>query len=88
MARDQLSAFMDAVRDDNGLQEKLKDAGDPQAVLVIAKEAGFDISEDDWLHFQAKQTQDLSDEELEGAAGGTYNTDAYQRCTHRKELCE
>ena len=46
--------------------------------LLLAKEAGFDVSKADWLKYQAKQTIELSDEELEGVAGGTY---AYEgRC--------
>jgi predicted ribosomally synthesized peptide with nif11-like leader len=36
----------------------------------MAKEAGFDVSKSDWLKHQAKQTLELSDEELEGVAGG------------------
>ena len=36
----------------------------------MAKEAGFDVSKADWLKYQAKQTLELSDEELEGVAGG------------------
>jgi len=53
------------------LQEKLKGAADLDAVLAIAKEAGFDISKAAWLRYQANQTLELSDEELEGIAGGT-----------------
>ncbi len=91
MSNEQLSAFMKVVSGDAGLQEKLKGAADPDAVVKIAKDAGFRICEDDWLNFQATQTQELSDEELEGAAGGEaggYNTNAYQRCTHKRDLCQ
>jgi len=38
----------------------------------MAKEAGFDVSKADWLKYQANQTLELSDEELEGVAGGKY----------------
>jgi hypothetical protein len=36
----------------------------------MAQEAGFDVSKADWLKYQAKETLELSDEELEGVTGG------------------
>ncbi|MCP9815045.1 Nif11-like leader peptide family natural product precursor [Synechococcus lacustris] len=72
MSEEQLAALLTKLKDDEGLQEKLKGASDLDAVLVIAKDAGFDISKADWLRYQAKQTIELSDEELEGVAGGVY----------------
>jgi predicted ribosomally synthesized peptide with nif11-like leader len=36
----------------------------------MAKEAGFDVSKEDWLKHQANQTLELSDKELERVAGG------------------
>ena len=71
MSEEQLAALLAKLKDDEGLQEKLKGASDLDAVLVIAKEAGFDVSKAAWLRYQAKQTLELSDEELEGVAGGT-----------------
>ena len=69
MSEEQLKAFLEAVKADAGLQEKLKGAGDlDAAVAIIAKEAGFDVSKADWLKYQA--IKELSDEELEGVAGG------------------
>jgi predicted ribosomally synthesized peptide with nif11-like leader len=38
--------------------------------VALAKEAGFEVSKADWLKYQAKHTLELSDEELEGVAGG------------------
>ncbi len=38
--------------------------------MEIAKKAGFDVSKADWLRYQAQQALELSDEELEGVAGG------------------
>ena len=70
MSEEQLAALLAKLKEDAGLQEKLKGASDLDAVLVIAKDAGFDISKADWLRYQAKQTIELSDEELEGIAGG------------------
>ena len=70
MSEQQLSDFLAAVKDDPGLQEKLKVASDLDAAVAMAKEAGFDVSKADWLRYQAKQTLELSDEQLEGVAGG------------------
>ena len=70
MSEEQLAALLAKLKDDEGLQEKLKGASDLDAVLAIAKEAGFDVSKADWLRYQAQQTIELSDEELEGIAGG------------------
>jgi len=71
MSEEQLSALLAKLKDDAGLQEKLKGAGDLDAAVAIAKGAGFDVSKADWLKYQAKQTLELSDEELENVSGGT-----------------
>ena len=70
MSEEQLAALLAKLKDDEGLQEKLKGAADLDAVLAIAKDAGFVISKAVWLRYQANQTLELSDEELEGIAGG------------------
>lgn len=65
MSEEQLKAFLEAVKADAGLQEKLKAAADADAVVAIAKAAGFVISADNLKRIQAE----LSDEELERVAG-------------------
>jgi predicted ribosomally synthesized peptide with nif11-like leader len=70
MSEEQLAALLAKLKDDEGLQEKLIGAADLDAVLAIAKEAGFNVSKAAWLRYQANQTLELSDEELEGVAGG------------------
>ena len=70
MSEEQLAALLAKLKDDAGLQEKLKGAADLNAAVALAKEAGFDVSKADWFKYQAKQTLELSDEELEGVAGG------------------
>ena len=86
MSEEQLSAFLAAVKEDAGLQEKLKGAADLDAAVAIAKEAGFDVSKADWLKYQAKQTLELSDEELEEVAGGTECVrSAFICCTKRTD---
>ena len=68
MSEEQLKAFLEKVQGDTSLQEKIKAAADADAVAAIAKEAGFSISADD---LTTKAQSELSDEELEGVAGGT-----------------
>ena len=77
MSEEQLAALLAKLKEDAGLREKLQGAGDLDAFLAIAKEAGFSFSKADWLKYQAQQTLELSDEELEGVAGGKSTKDAY-----------
>ena len=70
MSEEQLKAFLEAVKADAGLQEKLKAAKDVDAVVAIAKAAGFVISADE----MQKSWAEISEEELEGVAGGLPST--------------
>jgi len=72
MSEKQLSALLSKLNDDAGLREKIKDVADLDAAVAMAQEAGFDVSKADWLKHQAKQSMGLSDEELEGVAGGKF----------------
>ena len=76
MSEEQLKAFLEKVKADTSLQEKLKAAASPDAAIEIAKAAGFAITSEDIQSMQSA-TVELSDEELEGAAGGI----AYQVTT-------
>ena len=74
MSEEQLKAFQEAVQADAALQEKLKAAGDVDAVVAIAKAAGFVISAEE-LEAAAQaalsaQAGELSDQELESVTGG------------------
>ena len=71
MSEEQLKAFLEAVKADASLQEKLKAAGDADAVIAIAKAEGFAISADDLKKAQSE----ISEEELEGVAGGVIKDD-------------
>ena len=62
MPEEQLKAFLEKVKADTSLQEKLKAAKSPEDVVAIAKEHGHD--------FTADKLSQLSKEELEGVAGG------------------
>ena len=66
MSEEKLKAFLEKVKADTSLQEKLKAAADNDAVVAIAKAAGFSLSADDI----SKAQSELSEEELEGVAGG------------------
>ena len=70
MSEEQLTALLAKLKDDAALREKLQGAGDLDAAVALAKEAGFDVSKADWLKYSGEQTLELSDEELESAAGG------------------
>ena len=69
MSEEQLKAFLEAVKADAGLQEKLNAAADADVVVVIAKAAGFVISAEDLQRSQGQETE-ISEEELEGISGG------------------
>jgi len=68
MSEEQLKAFLESVKADAGLQEKLKAAADAEAVVAIAKDAGFVISADELKKFEVE----VSEEELEGVAAGNW----------------
>ena len=67
MSEEQLKSFLEKVKTDTSLQQRLKAAADADAVVSIAKEAGFSISADDLKKAQSE----ISEEELEGVSGGT-----------------
>ena len=67
MSEEQLKEFMEAVKADAGLQEKLNAAADADVVVEIAKAAGFVISADELQRAQAA----VSEDELEALTGGT-----------------
>ena len=61
MSDEQLKAFIEKVKADTSLQEKLKAAKSPEEVVSIAKEHGHD--------FGTEHISQLTEEELEGVAG-------------------
>ena len=69
MSEEQLKAFLEKVKADTSLQEKLKAASDADAVVAIAKAAGFTITTEDLNSHR----QNLTEDELEGVAGGACN---------------
>jgi len=83
MSEEQLSALLANLKEDAGLQEKLKGAGHLDAAVAIVQEAGFDVSKADWLKYEVEKTFELSDEELEGVAGGCLVTGAVAEAMER-----
>lgn len=86
MSEEQLKAFLEKVKADTSLQEKLKAAADANTVAAIAKEAGFSISADDLKNAQSeisgKAQSELSDEELEDIEGGGWGRYVGQNLTY------
>ena len=58
MSEEQLKAFLEKVKADTSLQEKLKAAADTKAVAAIAKKAGFSISADDLTKAQSELSEE------------------------------
>ena len=69
MSEEQLKAFLEKVKSDTSLQEKLKIAADVDAVVSIARATGFIISVDEIENAQSGSPQ-LSEKELESVEGG------------------
>ena len=66
MSEEQLKAFLEKVKSDAELQEKLKAAITPEAALQIAKDAGFAITTED-IQLMQSQSREVSDNELDVA---------------------
>ena len=67
MSQEQLNAFASAMKADGGLQSQVSSATTPDAVIEIAKKAGYSLSLDD-----LKQLSSLSEDELSNISGGSF----------------
>ena len=65
MSEEQLKAFLEKVKGDKSLQDKLKAAKSTEDVVSIAKEHGYEFTAD-----KLTKLTELSEEELEGVSGG------------------
>lgn len=70
MSEEQLTALLAKLNEDSELRAKFQTAAGIDAVLALAKEAGFDVSQADWLNHQAQKELQLDSSELEMIAGG------------------
>ena len=86
MSEEQLLAFVQAVKSDLTLQDRLKGAENLDAVATIAIESDYLVTKVEFLKAQAQQTLELSDEELETVAGGT--TPIFTVFIILSDLCE
>jgi predicted ribosomally synthesized peptide with nif11-like leader len=73
MTIEQLKAFASSVAQDADQLEKLKTA-DLNETLLIAREAGFDVTKADLESLQEAQPMELADDELEAISGGVTPT--------------
>ena len=71
MSESQVIAFLNKIKEDQGLAEKVKVATDSSSLASIAKEAGFDITSAELDQLKASST--LSEKELETVSGGAGN---------------
>ena len=62
MSKEQLKAFLEKVKADTSLQDKLKAAKSPDDLVDIAKDHGHE--------FETEHISQLTEEELEDVAGG------------------
>ena len=65
LSNNQAKLFWDAIQADKALQQKLNGITDPDSVVAIAKEAGFEILAED-----LPSSEQLSDDDLSEVAGG------------------
>jgi len=70
MSEEQLQSLLEKLRHDPALVQKLKAASDLEEGLALIKAEGFDVSKAELLRYQARQTLEMNDQELEGVAGG------------------
>lgn len=61
-----LKKFLEKVSEDKALAEKVSAEKDPAALFALAKEMGFELTEDDLK----KPVEEISDDELDAVAGG------------------
>lgn len=75
MPEEQLSALLAKLKEDAGLRAKLQCAGNLDTALAIAKEAGYEVTTEEWLKHHEYLSSELSDHDLEGLSGGNGGQD-------------
>jgi predicted ribosomally synthesized peptide with nif11-like leader len=92
MSAEQLSALLTNLKENEALRDQLKGATDLDSAQAIVNQAGFDVSKEDWLNYQAEQTTELDDLELDKVAGGfininiKFNLDGTYMCINSPEI--
>lgn len=70
MSEEQLQNLLAKLKQDPALVEQLKAASDLDQGLALIRSEGFDVTKAELLRYQARQTLEMNDQELEGVAGG------------------
>jgi len=70
MSQEQLLQLLQQIQADPELMAQLQGAASLAEARLIAQQAGFDVSEQDWFAYQSGDARELSDAELEGVSGG------------------
>jgi len=70
MSQDQLIQLLQQIQADPELMAQFQSAASLAEARLIAQQAGFDVSEQDWFDYQSRDARELSDTELEGVSGG------------------
>ena len=71
MSQQQFQDFCAQVAQDPILRQRLRDVLNPDQVVEIATEAGFDVNLSDVPSLDPGETVELSDQDLEEVTGGT-----------------
>ena len=84
MSKEQLKALFEKVASDTELSDKIGAATTAEAVIEIAKAAGFSITSEDiqlllsLLSEVSEEEEELTDDDLENVAGGGWGWDFLQ----------
>jgi predicted ribosomally synthesized peptide with nif11-like leader len=70
MSIESAKTFIEKVKEDEALQEKLKAVDSEENFFAVVKEAGFDFTKEEWGEFNTKKEGTLSETELSSVAGG------------------
>ena len=73
MSTESARALMERVGSDEELRKKLEGAATPEEWVGIAKDAGYDVSDDDVKRLRSE----ISDDDLEKVAGGDVGYDVW-----------
>jgi predicted ribosomally synthesized peptide with nif11-like leader len=65
-----LKEFLEKLRSDTELQEKVEAAVDENAILKVITDAGYDVKQEDIEKFLEDTVTELSDSDLDNVAGG------------------
>ncbi len=70
MSSEAFQSFLKRCAEDAEFTKNMRSFTDVESFVKAANDAGYAITVADWLKSQAEKTLELSDEELEKAAGG------------------